>query len=95
VLNWNFNIEEDKNTGSHYWMEITLNQLLEGNMESENWLVRNDKKCKKCPTGKCKKKKKRGTAYVWKSLKDVFETKGMTSRVMLKTKLLSLKHQPS
>jgi hypothetical protein len=36
------------------------------------------------------------TAYdVWKSLQDVFEKKGMTNRVMLKTKLLSLKHQPS
>jgi hypothetical protein len=36
------------------------------------------------------------TAYdVWNSLQDVFEKKGMTSKVMLKTKLLSLMHQPS
>jgi hypothetical protein len=36
------------------------------------------------------------TAYnVWHRLPDMFEKKGMTSKVMLKTKLLSLKHQPS
>jgi hypothetical protein len=32
---------------------------------------------------------------VWKSLQYAFEKKGMTSKVMLKTKLLTLKHQPS
>jgi hypothetical protein len=35
------------------------------------------------------------SAYdVWNNLQEVHEKKGMTSRVMLKTKLLSLKHQP-
>jgi hypothetical protein len=32
---------------------------------------------------------------VWKTLQDVFEKKGMTSKLMLKTKLLNVKHQPS
>jgi hypothetical protein len=36
------------------------------------------------------------TTYdVWKSLQDVFEKKDVTGRVMLKTKLLSLKHKLS
>jgi hypothetical protein len=74
---------------------------LEDNPESRNGLVRNDKKCKsrivqRIHDAQLQYVKGEETAYdIWKSLKDVFETKGMTSRVMLKTKLLSLKHQPS
>jgi hypothetical protein len=56
--------------------------------------VRNDNKCKSrtdtgCPIGICERT---GAYDVWKSLKEVFENKGMTSRLMLKTTLLSLKH---
>jgi hypothetical protein len=73
---------------------------LEDNPESRNGLVRNDKKCEsrivqRIHDAQLEYAKGQETAYdVWKSLKDVFETKGMMSRVMLKTKLLSLKHQP-
>jgi hypothetical protein len=82
-------------------IETPLNQLLEDNPESRNGLVRNDKKCKSrivqmIHDAQLEYVKGQETAYdSWKSLKDVFETKGMTSRVMLKTKLLSLKHQSS
>jgi hypothetical protein len=68
---------------------------------ARNGLIRNDKKCKsrivqRIQDAQLEYVKGQETAYdVWKSLQDVFETKGMTSRVMLKTKLLSLKHQPS
>jgi hypothetical protein len=73
---------------------------LEDNPDSGNGLVRNDKKCnsrivQRIHNAQLEYVKGQKTAYAWKSLKHVFETKGMTSRVMLKTKLLSLKHQPS
>jgi hypothetical protein len=48
------------------------------------------------PSGTISSVKGQKSAYdVWNSLQDVLEKKGMTSRGMLKTKLLSLKHQPS
>jgi hypothetical protein len=80
-------------------IETPMNQLLEDNPESRNGLVRNDKKCNSRivqRTHDAQLEYVKGTAYdICKSLKDVFETKGVTSRVMLKTKLLSLKQQPS
>jgi hypothetical protein len=81
--------------------ETPPSKLLEENPESGNGLVRNDKKCKSRIIQRIKDSqlgyvKGQETAYdVWKSLQNVFEKKDMTSRVMLKTKLLSLKHKPS
>jgi hypothetical protein len=82
-------------------IETPLNQLLEENPESRNGVVQNDKKCKsriiqRIQDAQLKYVKGQETAYdVWKNLQYVFEKKGTTRRVMLKMKLLSLKHQPS
>jgi hypothetical protein len=68
---------------------------------TRNGIIRNDKKCKsqivkRIQDTQLKFVKGQESCYdVWKSLQDVFEKKGMKSRAMLKTKLLSLKHQPS
>jgi hypothetical protein len=66
---------------------------------ARNGPIRNDKKSKsrrlqrRDPTGMLKGQK---SAYdAWKRLQDVFEKKGKTSKVMLKTKLPNLKHQTS
>jgi hypothetical protein len=82
-------------------IETPLSELLEENPELGNGLVRNDKKCKsriiqRIEDAQLEYVKGQETAYdVWNNLQDVFEKKGMTSKVMLKMKLLSLKHQPS
>jgi hypothetical protein len=84
-----------------------LSKLLEEYPEPENGeaaavqTARNDKKCKSRRVQGIQDaqleyvKVQENAGDVWKSLQDVFETKGMTSRVMLRTKLSSLKHQPS
>jgi hypothetical protein len=51
--------------------------------------------CKTRWTVQCGKMLKYSLMNTWKSLQEVFEIKGMTSRIMLKTELLSLKHKPS
>jgi hypothetical protein len=82
-------------------IETLLNQLLEEYPQSGNGLVQNDKKCKNRIIQRVQDaqleyiKGQETVFYVWESLQDVFEKRGMTSKVMLKTKLLSLKHQPS
>jgi hypothetical protein len=82
-------------------IETPISKLLEKNPKSGNGLVRNDKKCKsriiqRIQDADLEYVNEQETAYdVWKSLQDVFEKKGMTSRVILKIKLLSLKHKPS
>jgi hypothetical protein len=68
-------------------IKTPLNQLLEDNPESRNGLVRNDKKCKsrivqRIHDAQLEYIKGQETAYdIWKSLKDVFETKGITCNV--------------
>jgi hypothetical protein len=82
-------------------IETPLCKLLKENLESGNGLVRNDKKCKSriiqwIQDAQLEYVKGQETVYdVWNSLQDVFEKKGMTSKVVLKMKLLSVKHQPS
>jgi hypothetical protein len=82
-------------------IETPLSKLLEENPESGNGLIRNDKKCKsriiqQIQDVQLEYVKGQETTYdVWNSLQDVFEKKSMTSKVMLKTRLLSLKHQQS
>jgi hypothetical protein len=67
-------------------IETPLSTLLEENSESGNGLVRNDKKCKSRiiqPLQDAQLEYVTGqeTAYgVWKSLQEMFEKKGMTSK---------------
>jgi hypothetical protein len=61
---------------------------------ARNGLIRNDKRCKsriiqRIQDAQLEYVKGQETAFdIWKSLQDVFEMKSMTSRVMLKTKVI-------